>query len=237
MTPRILIVEDEGPLVTLLRYNLEREGFTISEASDGEEALLRAAEDRPDLILLDWMLPLLSGIEVCRRLRRLPDTATVPIIMLTARGEENDKVRGFDCGADDYITKPFSPVELIARVRALLRRARPELAAEQLDFADVVMVVAAHRVRRSDREVHLGPTEFRLLQHLMRNPGRVFSREQLLDAVWGRDVYVEARTVDVHIRRLRKALNGAGDQDLIRTVRAAGYALDRPSEAYSARAR
>jgi two-component system phosphate regulon response regulator PhoB len=237
MTPRILIVEDEGPLVTLLRYNLEREGFTISEASDGEEALLRAAEDRPDLILLDWMLPLLSGIEVCRRLRRLPDTATVPIIMLTARGEENDKVRGFDCGADDYITKPFSPVELIARVRALLRRARPELAAEQLDFADLVMDLAAHRVRRSDREVHLGPTEFRLLQHLMRNPGRVFSREQLLDAVWGRDVYVEARTVDVHIRRLRKALNGAGDQDLIRTVRAAGYALDRPSEAYSARAR
>ena len=237
MTPRILIVEDEGPLVTLLRYNLEREGFTISEASDGEEALLRAAEDRPDLILLDWMLPLLSGIEVCRRLRRLPDTATVPIIMLTARGEENDKVRGFDCGADDYITKPFSPVELIARVRALLRRARPKLAAEQLDFADLVMDLAAHRVRRSDREVHLGPTEFRLLQHLMRNPGRVFSREQLLDAVWGRDVYVEARTVDVHIRRLRKALNGAGDQDLIRTVRAAGYALDRPSEAYSARAR
>ena len=237
MTPRILIVEDEGPLVTLLRYNLEREGFTISEASDGEEALLRAAEDRPDLILLDWMLPLLSGIEVCRRLRRLSDTATVPIIMLTARGEENDKVRGFDCGADDYITKPFSPVELIARVRALLRRARPKLAAEQLDFADLVMDLAAHRVRRSDREVHLGPTEFRLLQHLMRNPGRVFSREQLLDAVWGRDVYVEARTVDVHIRRLRKALNGAGDQDLIRTVRAAGYALDRPSEAYSARAR
>jgi two-component system phosphate regulon response regulator PhoB len=237
MTPRILIVEDEGPLVTLLRYNLEREGFAISEASDGEEALLRAAEDRPDLILLDWMLPLLSGIEVCRRLRRLPDTATVPIIMLTARGEENDKVRGFDCGADDYITKPFSPVELIARVRALLRRARPKLAAEQLDFADLVMDLAAHRVRRSDREVHLGPTEFRLLQHLMRNPGRVFSREQLLDAVWGRDVYVEARTVDVHIRRLRKALNGAGDQDLIRTVRAAGYALDRPSEAYSARAR
>jgi two-component system phosphate regulon response regulator PhoB len=237
MTPRILIVEDEGPLVTLLRYNLEREGFAISEASDGEEALLRAAEDRPDMILLDWMLPLLSGIEVCRRLRRLPDTATVPIIMLTARGEENDKVRGFDCGADDYITKPFSPVELIARVRALLRRARPELAAEQLDFADLVMDLAAHRVRRSDREVHLGPTEFRLLQHLMRNPGRVFSREQLLDAVWGRDVYVEARTVDVHIRRLRKALNGAGDQDLIRTVRAAGYALDRPSEAYSARAR
>jgi two-component system phosphate regulon response regulator PhoB len=237
MTPRILIVEDEGPLVTLLRYNLEREGFAISEASDGEEALLRAAEDRPDLILLDWMLPLLSGIEVCRRLRRLPDTATVPIIMLTARGEENDMVRGFDCGADDYITKPFSPVELIARVRALLRRARPELAAEQLDFADLVMDLAAHRVRRSDREVHLGPTEFRLLQHLMRNPGRVFSREQLLDAVWGRDVYVEARTVDVHIRRLRKALNGVGDQDLIRTVRAAGYALDRPSEAYSARAR
>jgi len=237
MTPQILIVEDEGPLVTLLRYNLEREGFAVSEASDGEEALLRAAEHRPDLILLDWMLPLLSGIEVCRRLRRLPNSANIPIIMLTARGEENDKVRGFDCGADDYITKPFSPVELIARIRALLRRARPELAAEQLEFADLVMDLAAHRVRRSDREVHLGPTEFRLLQHLMRNPGRVFSREQLLDAVWGRDVYVEARTVDVHIRRLRKALNGIGDPDLIRTVRAAGYALDRPSEAYIARAR
>ncbi len=237
MTPRILIVEDEGPLVTLLRYNLEREGFAVSEASDGEEALLRAAEDRPDLILLDWMLPLLSGIEVCRRLRRQPESATVPIIMLTARGEEGDKVRGLDYGADDYITKPFSPTELIARIRALLRRARPELAAEQLDFADLIMDLAAHRVRRAGREVHLGPTEFRLLQYLLQHPGRVFSREQLLNAVWGRDVYVEARTVDVHIRRLRKALNGAGEADLIRTVRAAGYALDRPVEVQNARAR
>ena len=235
MSPRILIVEDEGPLVTLLRYNLEREGFAVSEASDGEEALLRAAEDHPDLILLDWMLPLLSGIEVCRRLRRQPESATVPIIMLTARGEEGDKVRGLDYGADDYVTKPFSPVELIARIRALLRRARPTLAAEQLDFADLTMDLAAHRVRRGEREVHLGPTEFRLLQYLLQHPGRVFSREQLLDAVWGRDVYVEARTVDVHIRRLRKALNGEGDADLIRTVRAAGYALDRPAEARSVR--
>ncbi len=237
MSPRILIVEDEGPLVTLLRYNLEREGFAVSEASDGEEALLRAAEDHPDLILLDWMLPLLSGIEVCRRLRRLPASATVPIIMLTARGEESDTVRGLALGADDYITKPFSPTELIARIRALLRRARPELAAEQLDFADLNMDLAAHRVRRAGREVHLGPTEFRLLHYLLQHPGRVFSREQLLDAVWGRDVYVEARTVDVHIRRLRKALNGEGEADLIRTVRAAGYALDRPAENQDARAR
>jgi two-component system, OmpR family, phosphate regulon response regulator PhoB len=237
MSARILIVEDEGPLVTLLRYNLEREGFAVSEASDGEEGLLRAVEDRPDLILLDWMLPLLSGIEVCRRLRRRPESATVPIIMLTARSEDSDKVRGLDYGADDYMTKPFSPTELIARIRALLRRARPELAAEHLEFADLNMDLAAHRVRRAGREVHLGPTEFRLLHYFLQHPGRVFSREQLLDAVWGRDVYVEARTVDVHIRRLRKALNGGGEADLIRTVRAAGYALDRPAEFQDARAR
>jgi two-component system phosphate regulon response regulator PhoB len=231
MTPRILIVEDEAALVTLLRYNLEREGFGVCEATDGEEALLRAKEERPDLIILDWMLPMLSGIEVCRRLRRTPGSRTVPIIMLTARGEEADKVRGLNCGADDYLTKPFSPVELIARIRALLRRAAPGLAAERLGFADLTMDLAAHRVRRGKREVHLGPTEFRLLHYLMQHPGRVFSREQLLDAVWGRDVYVEARTVDVHIRRLRKALNAPEEADLIRTVRAAGYALGHPAAA------
>ena len=231
MIPRILIVEDEAALVTLLRYNLEREGFDVSEAADGEEALLRAQEDKPDLIVLDWMLPLMSGIEVCRRLRRMPETRAVPIVILTARGEEADKVRGLEGGADDYVTKPFSPVELIARIRALLRRAQPDLASETLVFADLTMDLAAHRVRRNGRSVHLGPTEFRLLHYLLRNPGRVFSREQLLDAVWGRDVYVEARTVDVHIRRLRKALNSEGDSDLIRTVRAAGYALDQPTAA------
>ena len=231
MGPRILIVEDEAALVTLLRYNLEREGFRTCEAGDGEEALLRAKEEKPDVVILDWMLPLLSGIEVCRRLRRAPESRTVPIIMLTARGEEADKVRGLDCGADDYLTKPFSPGELVARIRALLRRAAPDLVAETLAFADLAMDLAAHRVRRGDREVHLGPTEFRLLRHLLRHPGRVFSREQLLDAVWGRDVYVEVRTVDVHIRRLRKAINGPGEPDLIRTVRAAGYALDRPAAA------
>jgi len=231
MSARILIVDDEPALVTLLRYNLEREGFQVSEAADGETALLRAQEDKPDLIVLDWMLPLIPGIEVCRRLRRMPDLRQVPVVMLTARGEEADKVRGLGGGADDYVTKPFSPTELIARVRALLRRAQPDLSAETLTFADLTMDLAAHRVSRDGRAVHLGPTEYRLLHYLLRHPGRVFSREQLLDAVWGRDVYVEARTVDVHIRRLRKALNGKGETDLIRTVRAAGYALDQPNAA------
>lgn len=226
MTPKILIVEDEPALVTLLRYNLEREGYAVSEASDGEKALLRISEDKPDLVVLDWMLPLLSGIEVCRRLRRAPETRTLPVLMLTARGEESDKVRGLDCGADDYVTKPFSPTELIARLRALLRRSQPGLSAEALHFADLTVDLAAHKVYRGAREIHLGPTEFRLLHHFMRHPGRLFSREQILDAVWGRDVYVELRTVDVHIRRLRKALNGPDEPDLIRTVRAAGYALD-----------
>ena len=226
MKPLILIVEDEAPIVTLLRYNLEREGFRVIEAGDGEEALLLAAERKPDLILLDWMLPLLSGIEVCRRLRRSTEAKTVPIIMLTARGEEGDRVRGLNSGADDYITKPFSPSELIARVRAVLRRARPSTEEETLRYGDLLMDLAAHRVRRSSRDVHLGPTEFRLLRHFLEHPGRVFSREQLLDTVWGPDVYVEPRTVDVHIRRLRKALNAEQDDDLIRTVRSAGYALD-----------
>lgn len=227
MKPLVLIVEDEAALVTLLRYNLEGEGFRVAEANDGEQALVLAKEETPDIVLLDWMLPLMSGIEVCRQMRRIPATRDVPIILLTARGEETDKVRGLDSGADDYITKPFSPAELIARIRAVLRRSHPELEADSLAFEDLAMDLVAHRVRRGSREVHLGPTEFRLLRHLLQNPGRVFSREQLLDAVWGRDVYVEPRTVDVHIRRLRKALNDGNESDLIRTVRSAGYALDR----------
>jgi two-component system phosphate regulon response regulator PhoB len=227
--PRVLVVEDEAALVTLLRYNLEREGFAVTEAHDGEEALLLAREHKPDLVLLDWMLPHVSGIEVCRQLRRLPDTRSVPIVMLTARGEDADKVRGLDSGADDYVTKPFSPSELIARLRAHLRRAHPEFTAEQLNYEDLEMDLVAHRVRRNARDVHLGPTEFRLLRYLMEHPARVFSREQLLDAVWGRDIYIEPRTVDVHIRRLRKAINSGARSDLIRTVRAAGYSLDRES--------
>ena len=224
--PLVLVVEDEAALVTLLRYNLEREGFRVAEARDGEEAMLQIAEQMPDLVVLDWMLPLMSGIEVCRQLRRLPETRRLPIVMLTARGEEGDKLRGLDAGADDYVTKSFSPSELIARLRAVLRRSRPERDGETLQYQDLVMDLASHRVRRNGREVHLGPTEFRLLRHLMENQGRVFSREQLLDMVWGRDVYVEPRTVDVHIRRLRKAINADEETDLIRTVRAAGYALD-----------
>jgi len=224
--PLVLVVEDEAALVTLLRYNLEREGFRVAEARDGEEAMLQIAEQMPDLVILDWMLPLMSGIEVCRQLRRLPETRRLPIVMLTARGEEGDKLRGLDAGADDYVTKPFSPSELIARLRAVLRRAKPEREDETLKYQDLIMDLASHRVKRNGREVHLGPTEFRLLRHLLENQGRVFSREQLLDMVWGRDVYVEPRTVDVHIRRLRKAINNQDENDLIRTVRAAGYALD-----------
>ena len=229
MKPLILIIEDEAPLVTLLRYNLEEAGFDVAEAHDGEEALIAVDERRPDLIVLDWMLPLLSGLEVCRQLRRKQETRGIPIIMLTARGEEEDRIRGLDSGADDYVTKPFSPTELLARIRAVLRRTRPSLASELLEFADVTMDLAAHRVRRGQEAVHLGPTEFRLLRYFMEHPGRVFSREQLLDAVWGHDVYVEPRTVDVHIRRLRQALNDGDKPDLIRTVRAAGYGLDAPA--------
>lgn len=226
LKPLVLVVEDEADIVTLLTYNLEKEGFRAVAASDGEEALLVAAEQTPQLVLLDWMLPLMSGLEVCRQLRRNPKTRDIPIIMLTARGEEADRVRGLNSGADDYITKPFSPTELVARVRAVLRRSSPGHTDETLRFDDVVMDLAAHRVRRNGRDVHLGPTEFRLLRHFMQHPGRVFSREQLLDLVWGHDVYVEPRTVDVHIRRLRKALNEETETDLIRTVRSAGYALD-----------
>jgi two-component system, OmpR family, phosphate regulon response regulator PhoB len=226
LKPSVLIAEDEGALVTLLRYNLEREGYRVLEALDGEEAMLVASEEKPDLVLLDWMLPQLSGIEVCRRLRGRQETRNVPIIMLTARGEQSDRIRGLDTGADDYVTKPFDVDELMARVRAVMRRIRPSLAPDTVAIGDIEMDRAAHRVRRAGKEVHLGPTEYKLLDHLIQHPGRVFSREQLLDAVWGSDVYVEARTVDVHVGRLRKALNIEGVRDPIRTVRSAGYSLD-----------
>ncbi|HBM89501.1 MAG: phosphate regulon transcriptional regulator PhoB [Parvibaculaceae bacterium] len=226
MKPTVLVVEDEEALSMLLQYNLEKEGYDVVATADGEEAAMLVREIEPDLVLLDWMLPSLSGIELCRRLRSRSETRNLPIVMITARGEEADRIRGLDTGADDYITKPFSTTELMARIRAVLRRIRPALAEDIVTFGDVVMDRSTHRVRRGEREVHLGPTEYRLLEHLMQHPGRVFSRAQLLDAVWGSDVYVEARTVDVHIGRLRKALNQKGQRDPIRTVRAAGYALD-----------
>jgi two-component system phosphate regulon response regulator PhoB len=225
--PLVLIVEDEAPLVALLRYNLEKEGFAVAEAADGEEALLQIAERRPDAVLLDWMLPLVSGIEVCRQIRRAPATRSTPVIMLTARGEEGDRVRGLNSGADDYVVKPFSLSELVARLRAVIRRAQPNAAEQLLRYADVTMDLVAHRVSRAGKPIHLGPTEFRLLRHFLQHPRRVFSREQLLDQVWGQDAEIELRTVDVHIRRLRKALNEAGTGDLLRTVRSVGYALDR----------
>jgi len=224
--PHILVVEDEDSLATLLQYNLEKEGYDVAVGSDGEEALLLVDERLPDLIVLDWMLPKISGIEVCRRLRQRPESRNIPIIMLTARGEETDRIRGLDTGADDYVVKPFSMTELAARIRAVLRRLRPGLAEDRVRRGDIVIDRVAHRVRRGPQEIHLGPTEFRLLDYLMQHPGRVFSREQLLDAVWGSNVYVEARTVDVHIGRLRKALNVSETDDPIRTVRSAGYSLD-----------
>ena len=224
--PTILIVEDEAPLVTLLRYNLEKQGFRVEDVGDGGEALNRVTEAAPDLVLLDWMLPTMSGIEVCRQLRRRPATRQLPIIMLTARAEDQDAVRGLDTGADDYITKPFSTEALIARVRALLRRSGTVPAKLKLNFHDISLDPASHRVLRNGRALHLGPTEFRLLEFFLRYPKRVFSREDVLNAVWGRDIHVEPRTVDVHIRRLRKAINGPGEADIVRTVRAAGYALD-----------
>ena len=224
--PTILVVEDEAPLLTLLRYNLEKQGFNVEEAADGQEALMRVAEAKPDLVLLDWMLPALSGIEVCRQLRRRPNTRDLPIIMVTARTEDQDSVRALDMGADDYITKPFVMDSLLARIRALLRRSATVTAKGTLSFQDLTMDQDAHRVTRGPRALHLGPTEYRLLEFFLQHPGRVFTREQLLDAVWGRDIHVEPRTVDVHIRRLRKAVNGEGETDIIRTVRSAGYALD-----------
>lgn len=226
--PLVLVVEDEPALAQLLAYNLEAAGFSAPVASDGDEALDLIDERVPDLVLLDWMLPGISGIEICRRLRRRSETANLPIIMLTARGEEPDRLRGLETGADDYIVKPFSTAEVVARVRSVLRRVRPALAGQALEYGDLHMDLAAHRVSRSGREIHLSPTEFRLLRHFLANPGRVFSRSQLLDAVWGHDQEVEMRTVDATIRRLRRALNGNGRADVLRTVRAEGYALDRP---------
>ena len=224
--PLILVVEDEPAIATVLRYNLEKHGFRVEEAVDGAEALMHIAEARPDLVLLDWMLPAMSGLEVCRQIRRGAATRDLPVIMLTARAEDADAVRALDIGADDYVTKPFGVEALLARIRALLRRAAPAPEAGRLEFHGIVLDQAAHRVSRGGRAVHLGPTEYRLLEYLMTHPGRVFSREALLDQVWGRDIHVEARTVDVHVRRLRLALNGPGEPDLIRTVRAAGYSLD-----------
>jgi two-component system phosphate regulon response regulator PhoB len=224
--PYVLVVEDEESLCALLQYNLEKEGFNVGVAADGEEALMLIEERAPDIVILDWMLPKVSGIEVCRRLRGRAETRNLPVIMLTARGEESDRVRGLDTGADDYMVKPFAMSEFNARVRAVLRRIRPALAEERLALGDIEIDQAAHRVRRSGRAVRLGPTEYRLLRHLIQHPGRVFSREQLLDAVWGSEVYVEVRTVDVHVGRLRRALTEAEEFDPIRTVRSAGYSID-----------
>lgn len=224
--PRILVVEDEEALAILLRYNLEAEGYQVDHVARGDEADLRLREQVPDLLVLDWMLPALSGIEICRRVRSRPETARLPIIMLTARGEESERIRGLSVGADDYVVKPFSVPELVARVHALLRRAKPEHVAHQLAIGDIALDRMTKRVRRGERELHLGPTEFRLLEFLMKSPGRVFTREHLLDNVWGQDVYVDERTVDVHVGRLRKVLNRRGQQDPIRTVRGAGYSFD-----------
>jgi two-component system, OmpR family, phosphate regulon response regulator PhoB len=226
MRGRLLLVEDDPHLVQLLQWRFEREEFDVTHTPDGDQALQLAKASPPDIVLLDWMIEGPSGLEVCRRLRRCPETAAVPIIMVTARGEEADRIRGLEAGADDYVAKPFSPGELVARVGAVMRRARPALAGEQLAFGDLTMDLAAHKVRRSGQLIPLAPTEFRLLRHLLENPERVFSRERLLEAIWPRSRDIDVRTIDVHIRRLRTALNGDGRKDLIRTVRAAGYALD-----------
>ena len=226
MAPRILIVEDEEPLVMLLRYNLEAEGYEVDSASNGEDAELKLAEEIPDLVVLDWMIPNISGIELCRRLRARPETAQLPIIMLTARGEETERVRGLATGADDYIVKPFSVPELVARIRALLRRVNPERIATLLRAGDIEVDRERCRVVRAEREVALSPTEFKLLEFFIERPGRVFSRGQLLDAVWGREIYIDERTVDANVRRLRKALIRKGEADPIRTVRGLGYAFD-----------
>ncbi len=223
---RILIVEDEEPLSLLLRYNLEADGYEVETVARGDEADTRLKESVPDLVILDWMLPGLSGIELCRRLRARPETKSLPIIMLTARGEETERVRGLSTGADDYIVKPFSVPELLARLRALLRRAKPERTAEILAAGDIELDRVKKRVLRGGRDIELGPTEYRLLEFLMERPGRVFTREQLLDGVWGNDIYIDERTVDVHVGRLRKALNRGRDNDPIRTVRGSGYAFD-----------
>ncbi|HVZ28910.1 MAG TPA: phosphate regulon transcriptional regulator PhoB [Asticcacaulis sp.] len=226
MKPYIIIAEDEDALSTLLNYNLEKEGYEVGVATDGDEALVMIKERQPDLLVCDWMMPKVSGIEVCRRLRAQSNTRNLPIVMLTARSEESDRIRGLDTGADDYVVKPFSMVELMARIRAVLRRIRPGLSEDRVIFGEISVDRLSHRVQRGNRDIHLGPTEYKLLDFLMQYPRRVFSREQLLDAVWGNDVYVEARTVDVHIGRLRKALNDREEFDPIRTVRSAGYSLD-----------
>ncbi|MGD9537246.1 MAG: phosphate regulon transcriptional regulator PhoB [Alphaproteobacteria bacterium] len=223
---RILIVEDEAALVTLLKYNLEKEGYEVRETADGRTALDLVGAFRPHLVLLDWMIPGLSGIEVCRRLRQAATSRDLPVIMLTARSEEADRIRGLEQGADDYVTKPFSITELLARVRAVMRRARPPFEEQSIEIGDITLDLTRHRAFRKGHPVSLGPTEFRLLRYFMEHPGRVFSRDHLLEAVWGHNIHVEPRTVDVHIRRLRKALNGPEDADFIRTVRAAGYAFD-----------
>lgn len=224
--PSVLVVEDEAPQREVLVYNLEAEGFVVLQATSGDAALEMARDDTPDLILLDWMLPQVSGIEVCRRLKSAAETRGIPVIMISARSEEVDRVRGLETGADDYVVKPYSVVELMARIRTQLRRVRPASVGERLEFGDVTLDTTAHRVFRDGNELHLGPTEFRLLTTFMERPGRVWSRDQLLDRVWGRDIYVDSRTVDVHVGRLRKALRGAtGNADPIRTVRGAGYAL------------
>jgi two-component system, OmpR family, phosphate regulon response regulator PhoB len=226
MNPSILIVEDEEALTLLLRYNLEAAGYDVESVARGDEADLRLRESTPDLVILDWMLPGVSGIELCRRLRSRPETRQLPIVMLTARGEESERVRGLSTGADDYVVKPFSVPELLARVAALLRRASPERVADVLGFGDIAIDREKKRVTRGGRPIDLGPTEYRLLEFLMERPGRVFSREQLLDGVWGSDIYIDERTVDVHVGRLRKALNRGDEADPIRTVRGSGYALD-----------
>lgn len=227
MKPEILLVEDDAALAELLVWNFKSEGFDVRQTGDGEEALILCREKLPDAIILDWMIDNVPGIEVCRQLRKAPESKTVPIIMLTARVEEEDRIRGLKTGADDYLTKPFSPRELMARVEALLRRSRPSLSGEMLTFADIELNPSMHRVRRAGETVHLGPTEFRLLRLFMERPGRIHSRNQLLDAIWGMEKSIDLRTVDVHIRRLRKAINLPGTADLIRTVRSAGYALDK----------
>lgn len=231
MTAKILIVEDEAPLAEMLRYNLEAEGFRIAHADSGEDAELLVSEEQPDLVVLDWMLPGVSGIEICRRLRTRMETRNIPIIILTARGEEGDRIRGLSTGADDYVVKPFSLPELMARVKAILRRAAPDRMADVLRFGDIELDRPAHKVARGLREVHLGPTEFRLLEFFMESPGRVLSRSQLLDGVWGRDAFVDERTVDVHVGRLRKALIRGKERDPIRTVRGSGYVFGERSSA------
>ena len=224
-SPTVLVVEDETAQLEILTYNLEAEGFRVLKAANGDDALLAVEEQEPDIVLLDWMLPGVSGIEICRRIKASPKLRLTPVIMLSARSEEMDRVRGLETGADDYMVKPYSVVELMARVRTQLRRTRPASVGARLEFEDIVLDAETHRVTRAGKAVRLGPTEFRLLSTFMERPGRVWSREQLLDRVWGRDIYVDTRTVDVHIGRLRKALCAQGGEDPLRTVRGAGYSL------------